>query len=88
MVLIQGNGLSHALLGVKQKPFPGMTSLYFQEKGYYIVLKTTVQGWAPGFIDRRVFEALKSGYFQFLELNYAIPLPFQLRLSIWPLVLQ
>ncbi len=69
MVLVRGGGLSHALLGVKRKPFPGMTSLYFQEKGYFIVLETTRSGWAPGFIDRRVTDALKAGYFMFIELN-------------------
>jgi hypothetical protein len=69
MVLVRGGGLSHALLGVKRKPFPGMTALYFQEKGYFIVLETTRPGWAPGFIDRRVTDALKAGYFMFVDLN-------------------
>ena len=69
MVLVRGGGLSHALLGVKRKPFPGMTALYFQEKGYFIVLETTRPGWTPGFIDRRVTDALKAGYFMFIELN-------------------
>ncbi len=69
MVLVRGNGLSHALLGVKRKPLPGMTALYFQEKGYFIVLETTHPGWAPGFIDRRLTDALKAGYFLFVDLN-------------------
>lgn len=69
IILIRGSGLAHALLGVKGIPLPGMTSLYFQEKGYYIVLETTKPGWAPGFIDRRVWDALKAGYFQFIDLD-------------------
>lgn len=69
MVLVRGGGLSHALLGVKRKPFPGMTALYFQEKGCFIILETSRPGWAPGFIDRRVNDALKAGYFHFVELN-------------------
>lgn len=69
IILIRGRGLAHALLGVKGIPLPGMTSLYFQEKGYFIVLETTKPGWAPGFIDRRVWDALKAGYFQFIELD-------------------
>jgi len=69
MILIRGSGLAHALLGVKGTPLPGMTALYFQGKGYFIVLETTRTGWAPGFIDPRVWDALKSGYFQFIELD-------------------
>lgn len=69
MVLIRGNGLAHALLGVKRKPFPGMTSLYFRESGYYIVVETTTPGWSPGFVDRRITDALKAGLFQFIPLN-------------------
>ncbi len=69
MVLIRGQGLSHALLGVRRKPLPGMTSLYVQQQGYYVVLETTRPGWAPGFIDRRIFDALKGGFFQLVELN-------------------
>ena len=69
MVLIRGGGLAHGLLAIKRPPLPGMTSLYFPRKGYYVVLETTKPGWAPGFIDRRVNDALKSGYFRFVELN-------------------
>ncbi len=69
LVLVRGSGLAHALLGVKRTPLPGMTALYFQEKGYFIVLETTRPGWAPGFIDRRVMDALKAGYFMFVDLN-------------------
>jgi hypothetical protein len=69
MVLVRGGGLAHALLGVKRTPLPGMTALYFQEKGYFIVLETTRPGWAPGFIDRRVTDALKAGYFMSIDLN-------------------
>lgn len=69
IILIRGSGLAHAVLGVKGIPLPGMTALYFQEKGYFIVLETTKPGWAPGFIDRRVWDALKAGYFQFIELD-------------------
>lgn len=69
MILIRGSGLAHALLGVKGTPLPGMTALYFQGKGYFIVLETTKPGWAPGFIDPRIWDALKAGYFQFIELD-------------------
>jgi hypothetical protein len=69
MVLVRGGGLAHAILGIKRKPLPGMTTLYFQEKGYFIVLETTRPGWAPGFIDHRVTDALKAGYFMFVDLN-------------------
>ncbi|MCP5102007.1 MAG: hypothetical protein GY950_01445 [bacterium] len=69
MVLIKGNGIAHALLAVKRRPYPGMTSLFFRRKGYFVVLETTKPGWAPGFIDRRLADALKAGHFQFEELN-------------------
>jgi hypothetical protein len=73
IILVRGNGLSHALLGVRmgrgRKYMPGMTALFFAKKGYYIVLETTRPKWAPGFIERRVTDALKSGMFQFVEFN-------------------
>ncbi|MCP4217065.1 MAG: hypothetical protein GY765_20625 [bacterium] len=69
MVLVRGMGMSHALLGLKRRFLPGMTALFLQGKGYYIVIETTRSGWAPGFIDRRVTDAVKAGYFQFVELN-------------------
>jgi hypothetical protein len=69
MVLVRGRGLSHVVLGVKGRPYPGMTALYFPRKGYYIVHETTTTGWSPGFVDRRVLDALKAGYFHFVELN-------------------
>lgn len=73
MVLVRGNGLSHALLGVRaglsRKLLPGMTAIFLKEKGYYLVLETTRPKWAPGFIGRRVTDALKAGLFQFVELN-------------------
>ncbi len=69
LVLVRGSGLSHALLAVKRTPLPGMTSLHDFRKGYYIVLETTSPEWSPGFIHQRVTDALKSGYFLFLELN-------------------
>lgn len=69
MVLIRGRGLAHAVLGIKRKPLPGMTALYFQAKGYFIVLESTRPGWAPGFIDPRVTDALKEGYFMSIDLN-------------------
>ena len=31
--------------------------------------ETTRPGWAPGFISRRLADALKAGHFQFEELN-------------------
>ncbi|MCP4154986.1 MAG: hypothetical protein GY757_45100 [bacterium] len=68
-VIVRGQGLAHAMLGVKGTPLLGMTSIYLRQKGYYIVLETTRPGWAPGFIDRRVIDALKAGFFHFVELN-------------------
>lgn len=73
MVLVRGNGLSHALLGVRagldRKLLPGMTAIFLKKKGYYMVLETTRPKWAPGFIGRRVTDALKAGLFHFVELN-------------------
>lgn len=69
MVLIRGKGLAHAVLAVKRKPLPGMTSLHDLKKGYYIVLETTSPGWSPGFLSRRVIDTLKAGFFIFVELN-------------------
>lgn len=69
MILIRGKGITHALLAIKRNPLLGMTSLYDMKKGYYIVLEASSPGWAPGFISPRVADALKSGYFTFLELN-------------------
>lgn len=69
MVLVRGRGLAHALLAVKRKPLPGMTSLFDVKKGYYIVLETTRPGWAPGFISRRVTDAIKADLFHLVALN-------------------
>lgn len=69
MVLVRGRGLSHAVLGVKGRPLPGMTALYFPRKGYYIVYETTSPGFSPGFVHHRVLDALRAGYFHFVELN-------------------
>ena len=73
IILVRGKGLSHALLGVRmgrsRKYMPGMTALFLAKKGYYIVLETTRPKWAPGFIEQRVTDALKSGMFQFVEFN-------------------
>jgi len=69
MVLIRGNGLAHALLAAKRKALPGMTSLFDIKRGSFILLETTHPGWAPGFISRRVMDAVKAGFFQFVELN-------------------
>ncbi|MFC2140697.1 hypothetical protein ACFLQP_00175 [Acidobacteriota bacterium] len=69
MVLVRGSGLAHALLAVKRKLLPGMTALFDVKKGYYIVLETTSPGWAPGFISRRVTDAIKSGLFYLVALN-------------------
>jgi hypothetical protein len=69
MVLIRGKGLAHAVLAVKRRPLPGMTSLHDLKKGYYIVLETTSPGWSPGFLSRRVIDTLKAGFFFFVELN-------------------
>jgi hypothetical protein len=69
MVLVRGNGLSHAVLAVKRPALPGMTSLYDIKKGNFILLETTRPGWSPGFINPRVTDTIKAGFFQFVELN-------------------
>jgi hypothetical protein len=69
MVLVRGMGLAHALLAVKRNLLPGMTALFDIKKGYYIVLETTRPGWAPGFISRRITDAIKAGLFYLVPLN-------------------
>jgi len=69
LVLIRGRSLSHAILAVKGIPRPGMTALHDMKKGYYLVMETTSPGWGPGFVSRRVTDALKDGFFHFVELN-------------------
>lgn len=69
IVLVRGNGLSHALLAVNRKPLPGMTSLFDYKKGYFIIIETSSPGWAPGFISKRVTDTIKSGFFRMIELN-------------------
>lgn len=69
MVMVYGKGIAHALLGVRRKPLPGMTAMYLERSGYFIVLETTRPGWSPGFIDPRITSALKEGYFRFEILN-------------------
>jgi hypothetical protein len=46
-----------------------MTSLFDMKRGYYIVLEASGPGWSPGFLSRRVMDALKAGLFIFVELN-------------------
>jgi hypothetical protein len=69
IVLVRGNGLSHALLAVNRKPLPGMTSLFDYKKGYFIIIETSSPGWAPGFISKRIVDTIKSGFFRMIELN-------------------
>jgi len=69
IVLVRGRGLAHALLAVKRKLLPGMTTLFDIKKGYYIILETSKPGWAPGFISRRVTDAIKAGFFYLVALN-------------------
>jgi hypothetical protein len=69
MVLVRGNGISHALLAVKRKSLPGMTSLHDMKKGNFILLEVTRPGWMPGFVSRSVMDTIKAGFFQFVELN-------------------
>lgn len=69
IVLINGKGLSHAVLAVKRPQLPGMTSLNDLRKGNFILLETTQPGWSPGFIHPRVTDTIKAGMFQFVELN-------------------
>jgi len=67
MILIKQPGLSHAILAIKRAPFPGMTSLFFPGRGYFVVLESSAPGWAPGFVSKRILEALKSGRYGWVE---------------------
>ena len=46
-----------------------LSAQYDIKKGYYVILETTGPGWAPGFISRRMNDAIKSGLFYFITLN-------------------
>jgi hypothetical protein len=68
IVLIKQPGLTHAILAVKRPPLPGMTSLFFPGKGYFIVLEASSPGWAPGFIAKRVMDGINSGRYGWMQL--------------------
>jgi hypothetical protein len=69
LALINSQGLRHSILLVKRVPQPGMSALFITGKGYYIPLETSAPGWAPGFVDPRVWNAMRSGEFRFHELQ-------------------
>jgi hypothetical protein len=69
MVLVRGNGLAHAILAIKRRSLPGMSSMFDMKKGNYILVEATRPSWAPGFISRRVADAIRAGFFRFVELN-------------------
>lgn len=69
LALITGQGLKHTVLLVRRTPQPGMSALFITNKGYYIPLESSSPGWAPGFVDARVWNALSSGEFRFQELQ-------------------
>jgi hypothetical protein len=69
LALINSLGLKHSILLVKRAPQPGMSALFITGKGYYIPLETSSPGWAPGFVDPRVWDAMRNGDFRFHELQ-------------------
>ena len=68
LLLINHLGLKHSILLVKGVPGPGMSSVFITGKGYYVPLEASSPGWAPGFVSQRVWSAISTGNFRFLEL--------------------
>lgn len=69
LALISSQGLKHSVLLVRRTPQPGMSALFITGKGYYVPLESSSPGWAPGFVDPRIWNALSSGDFRFQELQ-------------------
>ena len=69
MLLIHGQGLAHAVLAIKRKPLVGMSSIFVNGSGYYILLEATYHHFAPGFVPYRVARAIKAGYIRYVPLN-------------------
>ncbi|MBN2400047.1 MAG: hypothetical protein JXI33_06875 [Candidatus Aminicenantes bacterium] len=69
LLFINHLGLKHSILLVKRMPSPGMSAIFIKGKGYYIPLETSSPGWAPGFVNQRIWSAITSGNFRFSELQ-------------------
>ncbi len=69
LLFINHLGLKHSILLVKGSPSPGMSAIFIKGKGYYIPLETSSPGWAPGFVNQRIWKAITSGNFRFSELQ-------------------
>lgn len=69
ILIMRGYGIFHAVLVINRRPLPGMKSLFFPGKGYFIPLETTIKNWMPGFMDKRAVDCLESGYYRFEPLN-------------------
>ncbi len=69
LLFINHQGLEHSVLAVKRSPGLGMSAVFIKGKGYYIPLETTSTGWAPGFVNQRIWNAIRSGGFRFIELQ-------------------
>ena len=69
LMIVKGYGIFHAVLLVKKKPLPGMFSISIANKGIYIPLEATARNWSPGFIDQRVIDCLKAGFFRLEQLH-------------------
>jgi len=69
LAFINSQGMKHSILLAKRTPGPGMSALFIKGKGYYIPLEASALGWAPGFVNPRVWDALRTGNFRFSELQ-------------------
>jgi hypothetical protein len=69
LAFINSQGMKHSILLVKRTPNPGMSALFIKGSGYYIPLEASAPGWAPGFVNPRIWDALRTGNFRFSELQ-------------------
>ena len=69
LLFINSLGLKHSILLVKRSPGPGMSAIFIKGKGYYIPLEASSPGWAPGFVNQRIWNAITTGDFRFSELQ-------------------
>ncbi len=69
LLFINHLGLKHSILLVKRTPSPGMSGIFIKGKGYYIPLEASSPGWAPGFVNQRIWNAITTGNFRFSELQ-------------------
>lgn len=69
LLFVNRQGLKHSILLVKRLPSPGMSALFIKGEGYYIPLEASTPGWAPGFVNPRIWDAITSGNFRFTALQ-------------------